>query len=188
MTRYYFVERDAAGAFLMQRGVDWDEIGPPAPPEPMAGNSIAPLSTPLDLREPTPTSILDGDTLEWVETATLDNARANAWAAVKIERDRAEAAPFEFEGGMYDPNKENIAGAALAALMAQLQGVPVLRRWTLADNTRRDLTGEQITALGLALTERVDAIHERGRQLRDLINAATTPAEAYGHTWNSFDA
>lgn len=142
---------------------------------------------------PTPTSAaywvggIDGEP-QWVEMGTIDEAHAEAWTVAKIARDRAEAAPFEFDGGMYDPNKENIAGAALAALMAQLQGIPVLRRWTLADNTCRDLTGEQIIALGLALTERVDAIHERGRQLRDLINAAATPAEAYGYTWDSLDA
>lgn len=188
MTRYYFIERDAAGAFLMQRSVDWGGEGPPAPPEPMPGNSIAPLSGPLDLSAPTPTSVFDGFSLQWVEAATLAAAQAEAWAAAKIERERAEAAPFEFDGGMYDPNKENIAGAALAALMAQLRSMQVSRRWTLADNSRRDLTGDQIIALGLALTARVDAIHERGRQLRDLINASTTPAEAYGYTWNSLDA
>jgi hypothetical protein len=128
------------------------------------------------------------DGVEWVETSTLDQARAEAWTAAKNARVEAEAEPFEFEGGMYDPNKENVSGAALAALLAQLGGLEVSRTWTLADNSRRVLTGAQIIAMGLALTARVDAIHERGRMLRDLIDNATTSAEAYGYTWNSLDA
>jgi uncharacterized protein YcbX len=156
-----------------------------------AEGSLVLLDAPIDWISPTPTAELHwsaADGLHWIDTASVEHAQANAWAAVKQARDAAEAAPFEFEGGMYDPNKENVSGAALAALLAQLGGVEVSRTWTLADNSRRVLTGAQIIAMGLALTARVDAIHERGRTLRDLIDNATTPAEAYGHTWSSLDA
>ncbi|MBD8531497.1 MULTISPECIES: DUF4376 domain-containing protein [unclassified Massilia] len=128
----------------------------------------------------------DGD-YSWLETASIEHARAQAWGAVKSSRDAAEAAPFEFEGDMYDPNKENISGAALAALLAQLAGQEIADEWTLADNTRKTLTGAQIIALGLTLTQHVRTIHARGRQLRDLIDNATTPAEAYSYTWNSLN-
>lgn len=139
---------------------------------------------------PTPTAELwvANGVLYWDDPAMLAEARTQAWAAVKKERDTAEAVPFEFEGGMYDPSKENISGAALAALLAQLAGQEIADEWTLADNTRKTLSGPQIIALGLALTQRVKEIHARGRQLRDLIDNAATPAEAYGYTWNSLDA
>jgi len=139
-------------------------------------------------QSPTAELWIENGVLRWHDPATLADAKANAWTAAKTERDKAEAAPFEFEGGMYDPNKENVSGAALAALLAQLGGVEVSRTWTLANNSRRVLTGSQIIAMGLALTARVDAIHERGRTLRDLIDNSATPAEAYGYTWNSLDA
>ena len=136
---------------------------------------------------------LDGDegapgTVEWVETATLEDAIALAWSDVKAARDAAEAAPFEFEGYALDPNKINLAGAALRALMAQLAGESITRVWTLADNTEAELTGAQLIAAGAHLADRVDAIHSRGRELRKLIENATTPEEAFGYTWKMNDA
>lgn len=159
-------------------------------PMPRDGRIYRAWPEPFPLTPPTPTkqAFWIDDRPQWVETATLEQAQAAAWGAAKVDRDKAESAPFEFEGGMYDPNKENVSGAALAALLAQLGGVEVSRTWTLADNSRRVLSGAQIIAMGLALTTRVDAIHERGRVLRDLINNATTPAQAYGYTWNSLNA
>lgn len=134
---------------------------------------------------PTPSSCLrlvEG-VLGWVETSTLDEAKARAWELAKQARDQAERAPFEFEGGMYDPNKENVSGAALAALIAQIQGVSVVRDWTLADNSVRALTGKQLIGLGIALSDRVDAVHAQGRALRALIEGATTPEQAYSYKW-----
>lgn len=124
---------------------------------------------------------------EWQQRATLAEAQVHAWQAVKAARDAAEAAPFLFDGSSVDPNKENIAGAALAALLAQLSGVEVSRNWTLANNSIRALTGAQLIQMGLALTDRVDAIHEHGRELRELIDNAGSPDQAYGYTWNLDD-
>jgi hypothetical protein len=182
MTQLIAHDADGRIHFICERA---DDMGPMQPD----GYIYRAWGEPFSLIPKTPTSEARwlNDRPQWVETATLDQARTQAWAAVKIDRDKAEAAPFEFEGGLYDPNKENVSGAALAALLAQLGGLEVSRTWTLADNSRRVLTGAQIIAMGLALTTRVDAIHERGRMLRDLINNATTPAGAYGYTWNSLD-
>lgn len=139
---------------------------------------------------PTPTSelwIANGE-LYWYDPSTIEQAHAIAWERVKAARDAAEAAAFEFEGGMYDPNKENITGAALAAFMAQMAGVTISRRWTLADNSRRTLAGPQLIDLGYKLTTRVDAVHETGRRLRDQLEAikntpGATPADLYAVTW-----
>lgn len=139
---------------------------------------------------PTPYSklyYLDGG-VQWIDEAPLSEAKACAWAKAKAARDAAEAAPFEWDGSMFDANKENIAGAALAALIAQLQGAEVVRNWTLADNTTRALSGPQLIALGIALTERIDAVHQRGRELRELIDNAATPANAYSYTWEASNA
>jgi len=124
----------------------------------------------------------------WHESATLEQAHTAAWERVKQARDAAEAAPFEYGGGMYDPSKENITGAALAAFMAITVGQTISRRWTLADNSRRTLAGPQLVDLGLALTARIDAIHEKGRELRDRLEAikntpGATPADLYAVTW-----
>lgn len=120
---------------------------------------------------------------QWVFVGTLEEAKATAWDRVKTKRDEAESSPFEFEGAMYDPNKVNVSGAALAAVIAQLNGQEVSRCWTLADNTVLTLTGAQLIALGVTLTARVDAIHTHSRELRALIENATTADEALSYTW-----
>ena len=121
--------------------------------------------------------------VEWLETATLAEAQASAWEAVKQARDAAESADFAFDGGMYQPDKERISGAVLAALLAERAGVEYIEEWTLADDSRRMLTGAQVMALGATLSARVSAIHKTGRELREAIAAATTPQEACACTW-----
>lgn len=183
----------ATGAVEAQIGVYAPGgVGPyPPPPDAEPGIEYVPIDHPIDWNgRPSATAVMrwNGDAYAWEESATLDEARAYAWNAIKEARDAAEAAPFEFEGGMYDPNKENITGAALAAFMAQMAGMPISRRWTLADNTRRTLAGPQLIDLGYKLTTRVDAIHETGRRLRDQLETikntpGATPADLYAVTW-----
>lgn len=134
---------------------------------------------------PSQTSFLKliGGKPTWVETASLEESKSTAWERVKVARDEAESAPFEFEGAMYDPNKVNVSGAALAAVIAQLNGHEVSQRWTLADNTVLTLTGPQLIALGVTLTGRIDSIHAHSRELRALIENATTADEALSYTW-----
>jgi hypothetical protein len=181
---------NADGIVEAQFGLPLD--GPPLPPPPAEeGIEYFLLSGPIDWRgKPSETSVMrwNNGAPRWEETATLDQARAIAWELVKAARDAAEGAPFEFEGGMYDPNKENITGAALAAFMAQMAGVTISRRWTLADNSRRTLAGPQLIDLGYKLTTRVDTIHETGRRLRDQLETimntpGATPADLYAVTW-----
>ena len=129
----------------------------------------------------------EGD-IEWVETSTLDEARALAWTAAKRARDAAESADFEFAGTLYQPDVAKITGAVLAALLPSAEADPFAIDWTVSDNSVVTLNAQQVMSLGLTLTARINGIHQRGRALRDLINNATTPAEAYGFTWNSLDA
>ena len=120
---------------------------------------------------------------QWVDLVTLDAAKAVAWARIKEARDAAEAGVFEFEGGLYDLNKQNVSGAALAALMAEIAGQPFSIEWTLADNTVRVLDAATVQALGRAMVVHIDKLHGIARSLRDKVSAATTPDQAYAVTW-----
>ena len=139
---------------------------------------------------PTPTAelwISNGE-LYWLDPVGLADAKANAWAAAKNAREAAERADFEFDGTLYQPDVAKITGAVLAALLPRAEGDPFAINWTVSDNSVVTLTAPQVMALGLTLTARIDAIHQRGRELRALIENAATPTEAYGYTWNYFDA
>jgi len=139
---------------------------------------------------PSPTAELwiGNGALYWDDPATLADAKANSWAAAKKARDEAEAADFEFGGTLYQPDVAKITGAVLAALLPREEGDLFTIDWTVSDNSVVTLTAPQVMALGLTLTARINGIHQRGRQLRAFIDNATTPAEAYGYTWNSLDA
>lgn len=192
MMKPYFSVRIADRLILAVLWYPDPDAGPVVPPgwiakgTELVEHSAAGTFTREGRRE-TESAYLQGGAVVWVETATLAEARANAWSAVKAARDEAEAAHFEFEGSWYQPDVKNITGAVLASLLAAARGMSFVRDWTLADNSVLSLTGEQVQALGLVLTDRIDAIHQRSRTLRDLIDNATTPAEAYGYTWNSLD-
>lgn len=179
MTQYVIVEQESSRV----RGfVDQDET-----PDPVEGCLIAENVNPVTHypEAPTATSVLywrDG-ALAWEESATLGRAQEAAWDRVKAARDAAEVGVFTFEGDVYDINKANVSGAALAALMAQLAGQPYSVEWTLADNTTRMLDGAAMQRLGIALVEHVDGLHATGRELRARIEAATTIEEAYAVTW-----
>jgi len=156
-----------------------------------AEGTLVRLDGPIDWNGPTPTSVLYWSLecgLYWVDLAELADARANAWAAVKEARDEAEGADFEFAETLYQPDVAKITGAVLAAVLPRAEGDPFAIDWTVSDNSVVTLNAQQVMSLGLTLTARINDIHQRGRALRDLIDNATTPAEAYGYTWNSLDA
>jgi len=134
---------------------------------------------------PTPTSELRwiDNAPRWVESADLGAAKAQAWEGTRSSRDNAERGVFEFDGDWYDINKENVSGAALAALMAQLAGQPFSIDWTLADNSVKTLDGAQVQQLGIAMVRHIDTLHATTRALRQQIEAATTPEQAYAVVW-----
>lgn len=180
MTQYVIVEE---GSRRVRGFVDQDDT-----PDPVEGCAIVENLAPVAHFPEAPTAasvlhMIDGS-LTWIDTATLADAQAAAWDAVKAARDAAEAGVFMFEGDVYDLNKENVSGAALAALMAQIAGQPFSIEWTLADNSVRALDAATMQALGRAMVAHIDALHCTARDLRERISAAATPAEAYSVTWS----
>lgn len=189
MTIYAQIDADNTYLFDIGRHVP-DGMGPPAPP-PDDGFTYHLRDGFFDwASRPSDTCILkwnNGDP-QWQETATIEQARISAWASVKAARDAAEAADFAFGGVLYQPDVPKITGAVLAALLPRAAEDAFSINWTVSDNSVVTLDAAQVMALGLTLTARINAIHQRGRTLRALIDNAATPQEAYGHTWDSLDA
>lgn len=187
MTQYVAVE--AATDRILQGIGRPDPPGYTGPPtwRPFPKNGIVyyPWQGPLALSDaPTPTSVYEWhDAPVWIEKAHLANAKAAAWDRIKKARDKAEAGTFLFNGDLYDANKENISGAALAAMMAKLSNQPFSIAWTLADNTVKVLDGDAMQALGLAMVAYIDSLHNTARSLRNQIEAAATPQQAYAIAW-----
>jgi hypothetical protein len=122
----------------------------------------------------------------WVDPRTLDELRAAAWARIKVERDRIEFGGFDWDGSRFDSDEisqSRIQGTVLLAQLAIQAGQPFSIAWTLADNTRRTLSAQEVAAVGVAMGGHIRAAHDTAAALRDLINAATTAAALEAITW-----
>jgi hypothetical protein len=131
----------------------------------------------------------DPATKSWLNSTpplTLDQLKAARWEAMKAERTRAEAAPFTWNGLVFDADVQRVTGAATGAMLAQLTGSPFAVDWTLADNSVVTLDAAEMTQVGMALLQHVEAAHSRARALRTLIfTNAATPEEVAAITWDT---
>lgn len=109
--------------------------------------------------------------LSWRDPRTLAQAKAAAWARVKVARDDAEIAPFEHGSLVFDADAARIGNAVVAALLADKFGQAYTVEWTLADNSTVTLDGGQMMAVGSALAQRVKDVFETGVALRAVIDS-----------------
>ena len=117
---------------------------------------------------PTDNHKFDYTTKQWLDTRTLDEIKVQKWAEIKSQRDQLEFGGFEFEGNIYDSDQVSqgrISGAASTG---------VDQTWTLADNTKAELSASQLQQLYAALQAHIASVHERGRIARQLIYEAET--------------
>ena len=128
----------------------------------------------------------DWATLAWIDPRTLADLKAAQWALIKRARDAAEQAGFVWDGSGFDcdpTSQSRIQGGALMATTALLNSTPFSIDWTLADNTTRSLDAAQMIAVGLAMGQHIDSIHQTGRGLRAQLDAAMTPEAVAAIQW-----
>lgn len=109
------------------------------------------------------------------------------WAEVKQHRDATENGGFTWGGSPFDStpiSQSRIQGAAQLATLAMINNQPFGIDWTLNDNSARTLSGDDMLAVGRALATHVNAQHVKARQLRERIEAATTPEQVDAILWS----
>ena len=110
----------------------------------------------------------------------LEMCKTAKWAEVKQHRDATENGGFTWDGSSFDStpiSQSRIQGAAQLATLAKINNQPFSIDWTLADNSVRTLSGDDMIAVGAALGAHINEQHVRARQLREQIEAATTPEQ-----------
>lgn len=132
-----------------------------------------------------PESPLRGGSILVDLSAGLDGMKARAWAAVKTARTMAENGVFEFEGGVYQANQGQIMGAVLLALVAKLNAQAYAETWTLKDNSTRELSADQVIALGVTLGQYMSSTYAAGRVTREAIQAANSADELKALGWTA---
>lgn len=121
-----------------------------------------------------------------VEYLPLDQIKATVRQQLNVERDRRESSTFPYLGHDFDCDSRSVqrintvVQAAQAALAA---GQPFGMDWTAADDTEVQLTAEQLVGLPVALAIHANTIHQTCKQLKQQVEAATTPEEVLAVTW-----
>jgi hypothetical protein len=117
------------------------------------------------------------------QTDTLEGAQARAWVRIKGAREAALTGNFTYDSSTIQINKVDVNGAVSGALICKEMGLPYSTTWTLADNTTRTFDGPGVLAMGLALLQYVNEVHDRARGYRAAIAAAQTIEEATNVVW-----
>lgn len=122
----------------------------------------------------------------WFDPSTLEELKARKWEAIKKLRELTEFGVFEWNGLVFDGNAisaQRIAGSVQMAMLAKANNEQFFIDWTLADNSVLTLSATQMIAVGQTLAQRVSACHAHARELRERIEAATTPEQVEAVVW-----
>jgi hypothetical protein len=120
-----------------------------------------------------------GETALTTESLTVDGNRMAIWEEVRALREARVDGGAATSWGMAQTDllsRTNIAGAALAALIAKNAAQPFQITWTFADNSTAVLDAEQMIGLGITVMAHVDACYVNARALRGAIDAAADMA------------
>lgn len=119
-------------------------------------------------------------------TETLEAAKARLWAQMKIKREADKSKPLVTPYGTFDAAKDdrdNLADEHALRRLCGDRGYPTNGEFTRYDNSVIDLTFEQIGDVCLLLGQQVKAAYERGRVVRNAIEAATSYEDLNLITW-----
>ena len=125
----------------------------------------------------------DRATVRWIDPRTLPQAKDDAWAHIKAERERRMTGTFTHAGNTYDIDPVNLSGASIDAREALIAGESWSQMWVLANNTVTTLTATEMIAVGRACKTVVSNFWGTSQHLRGLIEAATTIAQVEAIAW-----
>lgn len=137
-------------------------------------------------QQPSPAHTFNYTTKQWEDLRTLDDLKAAQWTQIKQARSQAEYAGFTWDGSTFDSDaisQQRINGAVSLALIAKQANQPYSITWTLADNTLRVLSAGDMVSVGLALGTHMQTVFNKGQQIQQQIEAATTKEEIDDIIW-----
>lgn len=122
-------------------------------------------------------------------TKPIEMLRATIWNRIKDARKAHLDSGFTFAAMHIDSDEASralVVGAVLSAQIALLtEGTSTSwsKNWTMADNTVAVLSASDMVAIGRALDQHVQSVYDRGVELRNAVNSATTLEDLLALTW-----
>lgn len=112
------------------------------------------------------------------EEEPLESIKERKIEALKMQRDKAEVEPINYQGYSfdYDSKARDRISAAIVAL--ELQGADASIDWTTADNQDVSVTAADLRAIVAAVAVRSNLLHIAYRKAKSQVEAAGTAEEA----------
>lgn len=112
---------------------------------------------------------------------TLEETKEMKKNALKAVRDYRETQPVEYKGHLYDFDEKSYQ-RILAAIYAVGDGGSIY--WTTADNDVVNVTAFDLKNVIASAAARSNVLHQRYRELKDMIAEAKSVEEVEGIEWD----
>lgn len=122
-------------------------------------------------------------TMGWVDQRSLVQAKADKWAAIKVERESRSLGTFKVGDAEFQVNESKITGAVLDAMIAKTTGETWHQPWGLVDNSVLTLDADQMIAVGRACKAYIGGLWAVSQTLRGQVDSATTAEGVAAVVW-----
>ena len=102
---------------------------------------------------------------------------------LKMQRDKAEVTPIEYNGNLYDYDEKARDRINAAIIALELQGEGATIDWTTADNADTPVTANDLKMIIAAVAVRSNKLHTAYRIAKEKVEAATTAADVEAVTF-----
>lgn len=119
----------------------------------------------------------------YAPTQPLEQVKAEKVAEMKVERDRIQELPIEYNGKSFDYNKESLQ--KLNEAKDCLEGTEDTQIWICADNSLTYLNYNDIMAIKKLGKERSNAVHIQYAKLKYIIESLITKEEVEAITFET---
>lgn len=112
---------------------------------------------------------------------SLDELKANKITELKSIRDTKEVDDIQVNGYPYDYDEKARERINAAIIALDLTGGTIT--WTLADNTDKEVSANDLRFVIAMVAQRSNVLHTQYRHLKEAVNAATTISEVDSISW-----
>lgn len=117
------------------------------------------------------------------EEEPIEYFKKHKITTLKMQRDKAEVEPIEYQGHSFDFDSKSYERITAAIYALDMQGATSTISWTLADNGSTPVTANDLRGVIAAAAVRSDALHTAYRALKAQVQAAETVDDVNNIMW-----
>lgn len=111
------------------------------------------------------------------EEEPLESIKERKIESLKMQRDKAEVEPIEYNSNLYDYDEKARDRISAAIIALDVQGAGASIDWTTADNADTPVTANDLKMIIAAVAVRSNKLHTAYRAAKEKVEVATTAAE-----------